>query len=596
MCRISGIVNRLSIPTAEQISAMRDAMQQGGPDDAGIYIDETACLALGHRRLSLIDLSAAGHQPMFSPDRKLVIVYNGEIYNYLELKEELVSLGHHFSSHSDTEVILAAYAQWGNDCFRRFNGMFAMAIFNKQANQLILARDHAGIKPLYFSLKENGLYFASEVRAFKAIDPNWKEQPDWRTYFLLFGHIPEPFTTLDQVYSMQKGSWMEIDLQSLQSRSSHFFQPSYQYAIHSERDAVQKIREALQKAVQRHLISDAPIGLFLSGGIDSSLLTLLAQKYCGDQLHTLSIDFDEVDFSEQKYQQLIIDSSGAKHRSFTVSKQHFIEAMPDILQAMDQPSNDGINAYFITRYAKEAGLKAVLSGIGADELFGGYPSFKRKKIFKYAGLIPDALLKAAVLFPDDKRKKLQFLSDKTFPGHYLFNRGFFTPDRVADYLDISTAEVNRVLHSIQVPQYVHQLHPLEQVSFEETNLYMQNQLLKDTDYMSMWHSVEVRVPFLDKELMELAYSIHPDIRYNSTQIKHLLIKAFQDILPEAIWNRPKQGFIFPFQQWFANIDLPCQQNAQLQKMQQNLVSGKTHWSRYWCYSLTKLSNRQGKAW
>lgn len=596
MCRISGIVNLLSTPTAVQISAMRDAMQHGGPDDAGTYIDEAAGLALGHRRLSLIDLSAAGHQPMFSPNRQLVIVYNGEIYNYLELRAELVSLGHQFQSHSDTEVILAAYAQWGNECFSRFNGMFALAILNKQTNQLTLARDHAGIKPLYYNLHEQGLYFASEVRAFKAMDHNWKENPDWRTYFLLFGHIPEPFTTLDQVYALQKGSWMEIDLQTLKSSSEVFFEPSYQYTIHSEREAVQKIRETLSKAVQRHLISDAPIGLFLSGGIDSSILTLLAQRYCGDQLHTLSIDFEEAAFSEQKYQQLIIDASGAKHQSFIITKQQFTDAIPDILQAMDQPSNDGINTYFITHYARQAGLKAVLSGIGADELFGGYPSFKRKTAFKYAGLIPDALLKAAVLFPDDKRKKLQFLSDKNFPGHYLFNRGFFTPDRVADYLDISTAEVHRVLHTVQLPKYVHHLHPLEQVSYEETNLYMQNQLLKDTDYMSMWHSVEVRVPFLDKELMELAYSIHPDIRYNAKQIKHLLIKAFEDILPEAIWNRPKQGFIFPFQQWFANIDLPFQQNTQLQKMQQNLKSGKTHWSRYWCYGLTKRSNRQGKAW
>lgn len=596
MCRISGIINRLSAPTVEQISAMRDAMQHGGPDDAGIYIDEAACLALGHRRLSLIDLSPAGHQPMLSPDRQLVIVYNGEIYNYLELQAELISLGHRFLSHSDTEVILAAYAQWGNDCFRRFNGMFAMAIFNKQTNQLILARDHAGIKPLYYSLDNQRLYFASEVRAFKVIDRNWKEHPDWRTYFLLFGNIPEPFTTLDQVYALQKGSWMEIDLQTLQSRSEVFFQPSYQYTIHSEREAVQKIRETLSKAVQRHLISDAPIGLFLSGGIDSSILTLLAQRYCGDQLHTLSIDFDEAAFSEKKYQQLIIDASGAKHQSFTVTKQDFMDAIPDILLAMDQPSNDGINSYFITYYAKQAGLKAVLSGIGADELFGGYPSFKRKNFFKYAGLIPDALLKAAVLFPDDKKKKLQFLSDKNFPGHYLFNRGFFTPDRVAGYLDISTADVNRVINTIQLPKYVHQLHPLEQVCYEETNLYMQNQLLKDTDYMSMWHSVEVRVPFLDKELMELAYSIHPDIRYSSKQIKHLLIKAFSDLLPEAIWNRPKQGFVFPFQQWLADTEIPGQPNAQLQKMHQQLASGKTHWSRYWCYSLTRLSNRTNATW
>ncbi|KAF0242836.1 MAG: asparagine synthase (glutamine-hydrolyzing) [Sediminibacterium sp.] len=596
MCRISGIVHRSSTPAIDQITSMRDSMLHGGPDDAGVYIDEELHLALGHRRLSLIDLSAAGHQPMFSKDKNLVIVFNGEIYNYKEIQQELQSLGHNFISHSDTEVIIAAYAQWGKDCFSRFNGMFALAILDKLNGKLILARDHAGIKPLYYSFENGSLYFASEIRAFKTIYSNWKTNPDWRTYFLVFGYIPEPYTTLENVYTLSKGNWMEISLNTFNQQQGQFAQPNYQYTIHSEQEAVTKVKDALDAAVKRHLISDAPIGLFLSGGIDSSILTLLAKKYCGDQLQTLSIDFEESSFSEKKYQQIIIDATNAKHQSFIVSKQDFIDAIPDILEAIDQPSNDGINSYFITRYAKEAGLKAVLSGIGADELFGGYPSFKRTGLLGYTQLIPPFLLKAAVLFPDDKKKKIQFLVDTRFPGHYLFNRGFFTPDRVAAYLDIPISKVNRVIESVALPAANKAMHPLEQVAFEETNLYMQNQLLKDTDYMSMWHSVEVRVPFLDKDLMNLVYSIHPDIRYNSKQTKHLLIKAFADILPEAIWNRPKQGFTFPFQQWFNQVNIPTTNNPILQQMQAGLVNGKTHWSRYWCYSLTQLQNRRGKAW
>lgn len=596
MCRIAGLVNLQKTPTQADIIAMRDSMMHGGPDDEGFYIDEEYHLAFGHRRLSLIDLSAAGHQPMFSSDKKIVIVFNGEIYNYLDIQQELIQLGHLFTSHSDTEVILAAYKQWGNDCFSKFNGMFALAIFDQPKAKLILARDHAGIKPLYYSLNNNTLYFASEVKAFKSIDTNWTENNNWRTYFLLLGYIPEPFTTLHNVFSLAKGCYMEIDVKTLQHQTKSFFNISYNYIIHSEIEAVEAVKLHLDKAVKRHLISNAPIGLFLSGGIDSSILTLLAKKYSGNQLHTLSIDFDETVFSEKKYQQTIINATNAKHQSFTVTKNDFVTAIPDILHAMDQPSNDGINSYFITKYAKEAGLKAVLSGIGADELFGGYPSFNRNNKLKYANFIPDFLLKAAVLFPDDKLKKIQFLSNKKFPGHYLFNRGFFTPDSIAQYLDINKSNVENILNSFQPPDFVNNLHPLEQVSYEETNWYMQNQLLKDTDYMSMWHSVEVRVPFLDKELMQLVYSIHPDIRYNSKQIKHLLIKAFEDILPESIWNRPKQGFVFPFQHWMSNVPLPYNDNAILTNMKNGLSTGKTHWSRYWCYALTQLSAKQNASW
>ncbi len=596
MCRISGIVHLASTPTIAESTAMRDSMQHGGPDDAGLYIDEINHIALGHRRLSLIDLTSAGHQPMKSFNSECIVVFNGEIYNYQEIKNELLSLGYHFISNSDTEVILSAYHQWGTNCFSKFNGMFALAIYDKVQAKLILARDHAGIKPLYFNIDDNSLYFASEVRAFKTINHNWPENNDWRIYFLLFGYIPEPITTLNNVFSIEKGSYLEVNLKNLKFNKYKFIQYNYNYTIFSENEAISQIKLSVEQAVKRHLISDAPIGLFLSGGIDSSILTLLAKKYCGNNLTTLSIDFEESKFSENKYQQLIIDISNAKHHTYKVSKQQFNEAIPDILNAIDQPSNDGINSYFITKYAKEAGLKAVLSGIGADELFGGYPSFKRHKILNYTKCIPDYLINAAVLFPNDKLKRVQFLANKTFPGNYYFNRGFFTPADIAKYLDISLSEVNKVMNTISLPQFILSQHPLEQVSYEESNWYMLNQLLKDTDYMSMWHAVEVRVPFLDKELIDLVYSIHPDIRYNSKQIKHILIKAFKDILPEAIWNRPKQGFAFPFQQWFADVNLSLTKNVKSDNLKAGLVSGKTHWSRYWCYNLSQHKINNTSAW
>jgi asparagine synthase (glutamine-hydrolysing) len=472
--------------------------------------------------------------------------------------------------------------------------MFALALFDKEKKIVLLARDHAGIKPLYYSIENGSLYFASEIRAFKKLRPNWSENEEWKKYFLLFGHLPEPITTLQNVKPIPKGNVLEFELPSLQIQSHCFYQPNYQYTIFDEKEAIQKVHSALIASVQRHLISDAPIGLFLSGGIDSSLLTLIAEPFLENNLHTLSIVFDDEKFSEKKYQDIIIQKTGAQHRSFVVSKNEFISALPDILDAMDQPSNDGINSYFISKYAKEYGLKAVLSGIGADELLGGYPSFYRNEQIAITRILPAFIFAAAKLFPDDRRKKINFLQLKNAMGDYLFNRGFFIPAQIAELLDCTEKEIWLLLEELALPPFVNELLPQEQVSYTEANLYMQNQLLKDTDYMSMWHSVEVRVPFLDKELMDALYSIHPAIRYNETQKKHLLIKAFEQELPKAIWDRPKQGFTFPFEQWMKNIELfeKKQDNKLLYKFERKNL----HWSRYWTYLLAQKSNSKYNGW
>lgn len=585
MCRIAGIIHKNHPPTEEQIVLMRDAMQHGGPDDCGIYIDTERQLALGHRRLALIDLSPAGHQPMYSAANDIAIVFNGEIYNYSEIKDELQKKGYRFISSSDTEVIIYAYDCWGIQCFKKFNGMFALCLLDKSKNKLILARDHAGIKPLYYSISHNSLYFASEVKAFKTIEPNWPENKDWKKYFLLFGHLPEPHTTLENVYPLAKGTCMEIDIHTLQYSTTKFFTPYYNYTVHKEEEAIELVRKSLTKAVERHLISDAPIGLFLSGGLDSSLLTLIAQPFLGKNLHTLSIIFDSEKYSEKYYQDIITQQTNANHRSFLVSENDFKESLPDIIAAMDQPSHDGINSYFISKHAKAYGLTAVLSGLGADELFGGYPTFNRTNAVSSVRWLPNFMLSAAGIFPDDKRKKLSFLQQPGIMGEYLFSRGFFIPAQVAQLLDCSIEEVQTALDKMALPMFTEKLLQQEKVSYMETNLYMQNQLLKDTDYMSMWHSLEVRVPFLDKELMELAFNINPDIRFNAQQPKHLLIKAFKDILPKEIWDRPKQGFVFPFELWMQHVKPNPPVSKTFNHLYKGLVNGKIHWSRYWSYLL-----------
>ncbi|MFY7841060.1 MAG: asparagine synthase (glutamine-hydrolyzing) [Lacibacter sp.] len=580
MCRIAGIVDPYAQNLHKQIEQMRDAMFRGGPDDAGVFVHPNLPFALGHRRLSLIDLSEAGHQPMM--DEELTIVFNGEIYNYQELRSTLQHHGHQFRTKTDTEVILKAYRQWGTDAFEYFNGMFALAIWNEQKQQLVLARDHAGIKPLYYYIDEHRLYFASEIRAFKASGHVFKENPKWRSAFLTFGHLPEPVTTLKNVVPLPKGTAMIIDLPSLKRRTVQFFKWTVTGELKNEEEAVKLMRETMEQAVERHLIADAPIGLFLSGGIDSSLLTLIAAHTRKENLHTLSIVFNEKAFSEEKYQQMVIDKTGAKHQSFLVTKEIFNEKLSDALLAMDQPTLDGINTYFISMYAKAYGLKAVLSGLGADELFGGYPSFQQQKKMKYVQKVPNSLLKSLQRFPDHRIRKLSYAGMQNTAAEYLSYRGIFTPVSVASLLQTSQEEIENDLETLGEYYAVGNLENGNRVSWLETNFYMQNQLLKDSDFMSMWHGLEIRVPFLDKEVMLMAAAINESIKFKPVPPKYMLVKPFEQELPEAIWKRKKQGFTFPFEGWLKENSYIQPSTKDEQKLYVDFQKHKLSWGRYWC--------------
>lgn len=582
MCRIAGIIN--SPNASEQIHSMCNAMRRGGPDDEGFYKDPALSVVFGHRRLSIIDLSSAGHQPMISDNNDFVICYNGELFNFLEIKDELKNSGVKFHTHSDTEVILQAYLFWGKNCFRRFNGMYALAILDKKKAQVILARDHAGIKPLYYSLHGDSIYFASELRAFKQLG-FWRINEDWKTYFLAFGHIPEPITILDGVHPLEKGHLIEYNLSNNTFKVEKFYSPSYEVKITDEKKAIVAIKDALEAAVKRHLISDAPIGLFLSGGIDSSILTISAKPFVPNNLHTLSIFFDSEKYSEKIYQDLVIEKTNAQHQSFNVSAQDLEDLLPELLEAMDSPSIDGINSYFISKYANQSGLKAVLSGLGADELLGGYQSFNRASFVSKLKRIPSVFLKMAKWLPDERYKRISYLSLKHPVGEYLFYRGLFPISTIAQILNKSENEVEVLLQSLPISQEFKKLKGPQRAGFLEFNYYMQNQLLKDTDYMSMWHGLEVRVPFLDKDFIDLCNSIEPSIKFNRPIGKYLLVEAFKDKLPEQIWNRKKSGFTFPFDEWFRNKKGLLNKFSLPQSTLQQFMDGKTHWSKLWCIAL-----------
>ncbi|WP_121357011.1 asparagine synthase (glutamine-hydrolyzing) [Flavisolibacter nicotianae] len=584
MCRIAGIAS-LSLPAEElrpTVAAMCQALRHGGPDDEGLYACEQYNLVLGHRRLALIDLQPTGHQPMHYGDGRYTIAYNGEIYNYKDLRAELKALGHSFRSTSDTEVILAAFAAWGTAAFARFNGMFAFALLDSEAGELYLVRDLLGIKPLYYWRHKATLVFASEVRAFYCLDNPPAEHPHWPVYLMAYGHLPEPVTTLDGVRPLQKGTFLRYSLHTGEGRTEAFDTLSMFEKELDRGQAVRQVAAHLRTAVNRHLVSDAPIGVFLSGGVDSSVIALAAGEHLGERVETLSMDFREKAFSERAYQQKMVDRLSGRHHRYQLEKEEFHFFLPDIIAAMDLPSSDGINTWFIARYAAQCGLKAVLSGLGGDELFGGYPSFHRMRTATRLQKAAVPLLRSFRYAKEKKLRRLAFLSLPGLAGLYLFLRGHFSPLTIARYLDLDEQEVWDLLESEPVLPGNNHMTPENRASWMEMNLYMQNQLLRDTDVMSMTHGVEIRVPMLDKDLVKTTLRLPSAVKYAGPAAKGLLVDAFRRELPREVWDRRKMGFSFPFADWMKEDEwirskILSGSPASVRLMQQ-FERGRLHWS------------------
>lgn len=577
MCRIAGIVDnrRYQDQLINEVDFMVKSMIHGGPDANGIYSNKE--FAFGHCRLSIIDLSESASQPMLDKVSGNVISFNGEIYNYKEIKSELLKLNHEFSTNSDTEVILKAYNQWGVKSFGKFNGMFAFSLYDKKKNLVYLVRDPNGIKLLYYSTTNDQLIFASEIKAFKGIVDD--EFEEWKVLFLTYGFIPEPYTKIKDVLSLDVSSYLEYDILS----KKHITR-KYNYSIDSN-DTYQfrnyddlKIR--LIESVDRHLISDASIGVFLSGGIDSSLLSILASLSI-ECVNTLSINFTESEYTEKKYQDLIVKLIESKHFEYQLNEIDFDLSIERIYASYDSPSNDGINTWFISKFASENGIKAVLSGLGADELFGGYPSFNRYKYLKFLHL-SNGLIKIGSRLLNRNYLRLEFLNVDEDIADYLLLRGFYTPSEVSKILGLSVQDVIYILNNFK-PNASRRVESIEDISFLETNMYMRNQLLRDSDVMSMRHGVEIRVPLLDNEFLHFVRNIKPEILYNEPGKKSLLINSFADTLPEQIWNRPKKGFQFPFKLWMKKSEfVRSKMDGQMKNKQFELfIKDKLHWSKIW---------------
>ncbi|MBS4044375.1 MAG: asparagine synthase (glutamine-hydrolyzing) [Chitinophagaceae bacterium] len=588
MCRIAAIIGEED-HLESQIQSMTHAMHRGGPDDGGHIVNDALQYALGHRRLAIIDLSPLGHQPMMSVDSSIEIVYNGEIYNFLEIKEELKLLGHSFKSNSDTEVIIQGYQAWGIHIVEKLRGMFAFVLIDKNTNTLFAARDHAGIKPLYIGRKNEAVYFSSEVRGLKAIDEDWEENEHWKIWFLAYGFLPEPITTLKNVEPLPRGHYMTIDLKTKEEKIVCYYQYQYQNKQVNYADAVATTKALVSQSVKRHLIADVPVGVFLSGGIDSSLLSILAQQQQSSPIETLSIYFDDEKYSEKEYQDIIVKQTGVKHHFYKVSKQEFLDSWNEIYESLDQPSTDAINTHFICKYAHQLGLKVVLSGLGADELFGGYPSVKHAHhLNKYHALAMINKLVPASLFSTYPKRKIQYLNTSIASKEYLFYRGLFTPKDIATILEMDEDKVVEELSTYTFQENISSITKKNRAAYYDTAIYMQSQLLKDSDTQSMWHSLELRVPFLDRDLMAYVNNLEESVKFQhqSSKPKALLVDAFINELPEAIWNRPKKGFTFPFENWFGGMKVFENNKLMPTWVNQKFKNKDYNFSRLWSVFLT----------
>src|SRR5215217_2855978 len=548
MCSISGILT-LGPASRDAVMRMNHAQKHRGPDDSGI----ASCtfpggeVILGNTRLAIIDTSTAGHQPMHDPQTGNWITYNGETYNFQDLRRELDDVP--WSSNTDTEVVLRAYREWGVDAFRKLRGMFALAIWDAQKQTLLLARDPLGIKPLYYYADEQQFIFASELRALLAsgLVPRKLSAAGVDSY-LASGSVEAPLTIVEGVKQLLPGHCLQVTGQ-LELRETECALPQSSTIDGNRDDAVARLRSELEESVRLHLVSDVPLGVFLSGGMDSSALVALMSRVSDRRPKTFSVVFDEAAYTEAPFSRAVAERFNTDHSEIRLSEDRLLEVLPDAIAAIDQPTMDGINTFVVSNAVKREGITVALSGLGGDELFAGYPSFRRALRFGAMSQASRRFLRAAsgvgkfALNGSVQRQKFWQLinSDGGPEDVYRISRQLFSRGAVTE---LTGREASN--HSSNGRRRDSDI--INAISRLELRGYMTNTLLRDTDAMSMAHSLEVRVPFVDVKLIDYVLSLPGEWKIGNGP-KPLLADAMSDLLPREFMARPKMGFTLPFEKW-----------------------------------------------
>ncbi len=578
MCGIAGI---LGVPKERaRIAATRmlAAMQHRGPDGSGReeLSDSSGdnCVILLHTRLAILDLSPSGNQPMRDVPTNMTlpanwVAFNGEIYNYLSLHPELAAAGWPCRTRCDTEVILNAYRVWGEAAVDRLRGMFAWCLVDTNEEKVWLCRDPLGIKPLYiYRPRGGGLLFASEIRTILAAGEPLVEPVVNSTAlesFLAQGAVCGSESIIAGIESLEPGQSLITDWTGRPLKSSIYWDlPSLEDSKmgHIDRSAVvAELAEVLRESVKSHLISDVPIGIFLSGGIDSSSLVTIAQEVSQTPVQTISLGFDQKEFDETALAQVVADTLGTQHKTIQLSGQTILDSLTDVLAAIDQPTVDGFNSFFVSKETRKAGLTVALSGLGGDELFGGYASFRdvKKALFlrqqlKSFNSLSNLYAKTSAMLPGRTGSKFAELWKRPplALDMYLLRRELFMPEerRTLYPLPGGSDPFSGVPLSLieQLRQFT-DADTLNQVSFFELSFYMRYMLLRDADVFSMSSGLEVRVPLLDRNIVELVFPLPAPIKYDNSRTKALLTDAVGKNLPLIVLNQPKRGFKFPWEHW-----------------------------------------------
>jgi asparagine synthase (glutamine-hydrolysing) len=562
MCGIGGIFAYRSTADAvrpdelEKISAW---MIPRGPDAHGTWFSPDARIGLASRRLAIIDLSTEGTQPMFDVERELVIAFNGEIYNYRELRAALERGGARFHSHTDTEVLLQLYRRDGERMLGLLRGMFAFAIWDTRARTLFAARDPYGIKPLYFADDGGTFRFASEVKALMAGGAvSSRRDPAAVAGFFLTGTVPEPFTIREEIRALEAGTCLRVDERG-RTEARRYHSIAATYARATEQRSIARLtepeiflRERVDESIAHHLVADVPVAVFLSSGIDSSAIAQIATRIASAPLRTFTLTFDEfggTQGDEAPLAERFARELGTIHTTRTVTRDEFTRDLPRILERMDQPTIDGVNTWFVSKAVAEAGVKVVLSGLGGDELFGSYSSFtnlpRLVKLARIPGIGAGVRIAARAGLGHPKLRLLRKFGS-SYAGAYLLQRGLFMPDELPALIGADVAEegLRRLdfLERAQQAMRPDPATPFGRVAALEASLYMRNQLLRDSDWASMSHSVEVRTPLVDASLLR---QLGPVLVDRGRECK----AAFAASLPSWLRERRKTGFFVPMKEW-----------------------------------------------
>lgn len=571
MCGILGIVDYKGVDEALFIR-MRDSMYHRGPDDSGIWFNRDRTVALGHRRLSIIDLSPAGHQPLSGPEGKIWITFNGEVYNFQEIGRELQSKGYQFRGHSDTEVIHHAYQEWGVECLHRFNGMFAFAIYDEDEKQIFIARDRAGKKPLYYTMYRNKFVFTSELKAL-ILDRAFTKNIDLQAlnHYLTYGYIGEDLCIYQGVKKLPPAHAMIYSLTTRQIKTwSYWAPPLPEISGATEAELLEELEYLLEDAVRLRMISDVPLGVFLSGGVDSSLIVAMMSRISERPVKTFSIGFEEGRYNELPYAKQVAEYFGTDHREIIVKPEAF-DIFPEIVHQFDEPFADSsmIPTYYVSKATREF-VTVALSGDGGDELFGGYSQYLGT-IFNYhaskflPSFMKKGLASAAAFLPDDFQSKRPLLRFKHDPldafivcSTYLY---FNKQSRKRLFSEESLAELSNNLLMPEMTRRAllekRQGDFINRMTYTDFKSYLPDDILVKVDRASMMVSLEVRAPLLDYRIVEFAHRKIPgSSKVNGMKRKYLLKKLAEKILPPQLDINRKWGFSVPVSEWFRGALYP----------------------------------------